>query len=290
MALSLVVFLAQVDGLLSASNDELSQLRRYRLIKSAVERYSGDAPDTIAEDEVGDGGKYYAISGLASWVEGFSRVAAIEYPAQAVSSDAIPQYLEPEDWRDNYWASNVRYLFLPNHSPSATETMRITYTVPYEWTASSITTAVAQTAHGLSVNDYAYQDTSWQKATDARIATHRVTAVADADNFTAALLEADIPTADFFAVCNLAAGLCCEAISTKFSRTNDATIAADSVHHISRAGEFARRAKEYIAMYDRHMGLGEKTPVQGTGDFVDWDTSPGWRPGRQFIFHGKGTR
>ena len=45
MAISLTVFRAQVDGLLSADDDELSQLRRERIIKAALERYSHDAPD-----------------------------------------------------------------------------------------------------------------------------------------------------------------------------------------------------------------------------------------------------
>ena len=54
---------------------------------------------------------------------------------------------------------------------------------------------------------------------------------------------------------------------------------------------FASRAKEFIKMYERHIGLGEKeAPVQAAGAFVDWDTEPGWPTGRQYIFHGKGTR
>ena len=84
MAISLTVFLAQVDGLLSADNDELSQLRRDRLIKAALERYSHDSPDEVTTDVTGDAGKYYALaSSISSWVEGFSQVVSIQYPAEA---------------------------------------------------------------------------------------------------------------------------------------------------------------------------------------------------------------
>jgi hypothetical protein len=290
----LSLFLAQVDNLISADDDELSKLARYRMIKSAVERYSTDAPDTYYEDEVGDAGKYYKLTGtgavLANWVEGFSRISSIEYPAATVASDEAPNYLEPEDWRDDYYFSAERYLYLPNHTPAATETMRIGFTIPYTWTASATTQAVTQTSHGFVVGDYVYeQNDKFHKSIDARIATHIITAK-DTNTFTAALLQTNIPVGDFFALCNLAAGMCCQAISAKYSRTNDPTINADSVGHTTRAGEFSRRAKDFIGLYERHLGIsgGENGAkiTQAAGDFVDFDTAPGWPSNRGYIFHG----
>lgn len=293
MAISLTVFRAQIDGQITADDAELSQLTRNRHIKSAIERYSIDRPDEVIEDESGDAGKYYAITGesglLTSWVEGFSRVVEIEYPAATIDSDEAPQYLDREDWRDDYIASSVRYLYLPNHAPAATETMRIRYTAPWLWTASSVTTAVNQTAHGFSKNDYVYQDpddSAWYEATDQRIATHQVSAVADENNFTAALLEVDIPVGDFFAVCHLAAALCCDALSAQYARIGDSTVNVDSAAHVTKSQEFARQAKRFMELYNQHLGLGQEQKVEGTGDFVDWDTAPGWPSGRQYIFHG----
>jgi hypothetical protein len=297
MAISLTVFRAQVDGLLSADNDELSQLRRERQIKAALERYSRDRPDEVTEDITGDAGKYYGIvASLTSWVEGFSRVVAIEYPAPTVASDEAPTYLEPEDWDDDYWDGTTRYLWLPNHAPSAAEALRVRYTAPYAWTASTtITTAVADVGHGFSVDDWLYkEELSWVEATDARIATHQVSAVADVDNYTRALLEADPPVQDFFAICNLAGGLCAQAIADKYSRTSDSTIAVDSVDHLSRADQWSRRARELMALYADHMGIGGDgdagTTAPAAGDFVDWDTAPGWPTGRDYLFHGRHTR
>ena len=295
MALLLSVFRTQVDALITADADIFSQVNRDRQVQAAVERYSKDAPDTQTDDVTGDGGKYYVVTTeLSSWVEGFSRITDIEYPAATIASDETPQYLNPEDFQDDYWAdvsgTQTRHLYLPNHSPASTETMRITYTVPWPWAASSTTTAVVQEAHGFSVDDYVYLDSTWQEAADIRNATHQVTAAADADNFTAAVLEVDIPTSDFFAVCHLAAGLICQDVAARYARTSDSTILADSVGHTTRSEQHARRAKEFFALYEKHLGLGEEADTKAAGDFVDWDTAPGWPSGRDYIFHGRGVR
>jgi hypothetical protein len=73
-------------------------------------------------------------------VDDFSQILSIEYPAVTISNDDVPTYLEPEDWQDDYEASGVVYLLLPNHTPAATETMRITYTAPYVWASSATET------------------------------------------------------------------------------------------------------------------------------------------------------
>lgn len=292
MAFTLDAFKAQVDNLISAQDSEFSDLARYRMVKAAVERYSRDAPDTYSEDEAGDGGKYYDLTGasakLANWVEGFSRVTAIQLPAPTVASDESPNYLEPEDWDDDYWAGGVRYLFLPHHAPAATDTMRITFTVPYSWAISSVVTTVSQTAHGLSVDDYAYVDPSdskWYEAPEQRVATHQVATVTDADNFTAKILQTTVPPRDFFAICHLAAALSCQAIAARYSRTMETSIAADSVAHITRAVEFSNRAKEFEKLYRQHLGLDAEQVQHGAAAFVDLDTAPGWPAGRQYLFH-----
>lgn len=244
MTTALTTFQAQVEILLGDdANTELSDHKIREMVKAAVERYSRDKPDEITEDESGDGGIYYDVANLlASWVEDFSRIISVQYPAEAITDDSQPQYLENDDWNDNYWQGGTRYLLFNNVAPASGDTFRVTYTAPYT----------------LSSNDY------------------------------------DTPTQDFYAICNLAAGLCCMAIATKFSRTSDATIAADSVNHTPRSSQFSARAKQYIGFYEEHMGLGSddgKPPYAlPAGAFIDFDTAPSWQPGRQFLFHSKGTR
>lgn len=240
MTLALTLFRSQVTDLISADNTELSESARDERVKSALEKYSHDAPDEYTEDVTGDGGKYYSIAAsLTEWVEGFSRVKEIEYPAATIASDEQPQYLEREDWIDDYFQDEsdvqVRYLYLPNHAPAATETMRITYTRPY--------------------------------------------------TFTGGTPACDIPTQDFFAVCHLAAALCCDALSAKYARIGDSTVNVDSAAHVTKSQEFARQAKRFMELYNQHMGIGQEQKVEGTGDFVDWDTAPGWPIGRQYVFH-----
>lgn len=298
MAITLTVFLAQVDGLLSADDNELSELRRSWNVKAALERYSRDNPYEATVDVTGDGGNYYPIaSNLTLWIEGFSQIIAIEYPAPTVSSDQAPVYLNREDWIDDYWDSSVatplRYLYLPNHAPAATQKLRIRYTTQYEWSASTSTVVVAQTAHGFSANNYIYEENqTWYKATDARIATHQVTAVTDENNYTRAVLQSSPPTKDFFALCWLGAGYSAQAIADKYSRSSDSPIAVDTVNHLNKAEQWSRRARELIGLYEQHMGLvsGGVAGLSGTpaaGEFVDWDTSP---YNRSYLYHGKYTR
>ena len=294
MAFPISVFRAQVDNNLGAKTDTdiLDNLSRHRHIKAALETYSQDMPDTYTEDESGDGGRYYPLTGvdavLANWQDDFSQVTAIEYPAQAVSADESPIYLDSEDWRDDYDVAGVTYLFLPNHAPASDETMRVTFTVPYNWTESGVTTAVEQVGHGFSDEDYIYQDGStWYAADEQRVATHIVESVTDSDNFTAAELQADVPVAHFFAICDLATAYCCEAIATGYSNTSDSTITADSVNHPTRAAEFAKRARAFETKYRAALGLdadSEKSE-RAASAFADWDTEPTFPHGRRYLYH-----
>ena len=140
---NIIEFRTQVDYMIAADEDEMVEPARDKLIKAAVAQYSRDRPDEYVEDVTGDAGKYYDLaSELSYWDEGFSRILAIEYPAATIASDETPQYLDPEDWDDDYWYDGDRYLWLPNHAPAATEAMRIRYTRPYAWSGDPLATDV----------------------------------------------------------------------------------------------------------------------------------------------------
>ncbi len=98
-----------------------------------------------------------------------------------------------------------------------------------------------------------------------------------------------LPAQDFNAFCYLAAALCCQTIATKYSRTNDSTINADSVNHPTRADLFAARYREYLKLYAQLLGIdgGDNTQVaRGAAEFLDMDSVPGWPAGRQYLYHG----
>ena len=150
MSTSRDTFVTQLLVLLASQSVDTTKLptqAQQAAVQQAVEEYSRDRPDTTTADVTGTGARYYAITTtlFAAWSEGFSQIKAIEYPAITIASGDTPQYLEPDDWRSDYRAAGVRYLYLPRHTPAATEKMRVTYTVPYSWsgTASATTTPAA---------------------------------------------------------------------------------------------------------------------------------------------------
>lgn len=292
MSTLITAYQAQVDELLAADNDLLSQVARLRNVRAAIERFSLDRTNKQMDDVAGTGSRYYAVAtALTAWSEDFSRVVSIQYPAPVVASNETPVYLEPEDWQDDYKASDVRYLYLPNHAPAATEKLRIEYTTPWRWSVSTTTLTVTQTAHGLVLDDYIYHNgTSYVKG-DVALATHRVSVVTTGtpNSFTAKELQSDAPATAFHALCYLAASICCQALAARFAKTNDSTILADATRSTSNSTEFATRATEFRRMYQQALGSVEEKK-EGAGNFVDWDTAPGWPRGRQFIFHGPGVR
>jgi len=294
MAFTLDFFKSQVDGLIDADDNLLPSLARYRQIMAAVDHYSADHPNEIAADVTGAATRYYAVAAnLTSWVEGLSSILRIQYPAPVIASNETPVYLDDDDFQDNYWAAvsgvQTRYLYLPNHMPAATETMRVTYACPWAWSASSTTVSITKAAHGFVAGDYLYQDTTtgeWVKG-DVRTSTHVVTVKAT-DTFTAALLQCSIPPADFFAVCNLAASLCLSALAAKFAKTSDSTISADSVNHDARSGSHEARAKYFMKLYQSHMGLDKDTTVAAAGMFVDLGLGDTPDEGRRYL-HDRGS-
>ncbi len=140
MSTSVQTFIEQIDReLRGIPTTELDEPDKVEHLKAALEKYSKDRPDVAHLDKAGDGGKYYEINTttFTEWVEGFSRIVSIEYPAATIASDERPRLLLPaHDWDDNYWEESARHLYLPNHAPLSSEEMRIVYTTPYAFSGS----------------------------------------------------------------------------------------------------------------------------------------------------------
>lgn len=111
-------------------------------IAQAVNSYSRDFPRIVVEAEVGDSGKYYPLSNLASWEDDFSAITQIDYDAGSrIGSDETPQFLSEDngDWK-YYRDASTRYFFLPKHSPDSGTTLLVTYTARH--TVDSTTSTV----------------------------------------------------------------------------------------------------------------------------------------------------
>lgn len=96
-----------------------------------------------------------------------------------------------------------------------------------------------------------------------------------------------VPAQDTDALCNLAAGLCCGALSRIYSQTSDPAIDADSVNYQGKANEYAKRAEELIIRYSEHMGKKDGSPLAACG-VRDWDTFFSW--GGDYLIHPQTNR
>lgn len=118
----------------SINNPTLTEDDVDAAIQSAVKGdYSRHRPRQVVTDITGTGSSYYKLTGTVSgWVDDVSRVEAVEYPAldPASASAGAPEYLEPWEW-EIYLKSTDMYLRLKTVQPSASETVRITFTAQH---------------------------------------------------------------------------------------------------------------------------------------------------------------
>ena len=88
--------------------------------REALSRYDLDAPLQVVEDLSGDGSTYDFA--LTSWVDQFSRVSSVEYPAGYRPATVV----DPNDY-EIYQTSSTTKLRLKFDTPGASETVRVNY-------------------------------------------------------------------------------------------------------------------------------------------------------------------
>jgi hypothetical protein len=103
----------------------IGQVEQLNAINSALALHAKHRPRQIVEDVAGTGGFDYALSGFASWADGFSRIVQVEYPVDDTSPDA--SVLEEEDWTIYKKPAGDVLRFL-DATPETDETIRVTYT------------------------------------------------------------------------------------------------------------------------------------------------------------------
>lgn len=108
-------------------------------IQEAVRQdYSRHRPDVVTVDRAG-AGALYLVDSLPDYDLGFSQVTGIEYPAAEQGDTFTPPVLLGDQEWGWYRQADGLYLVLYNRTPVATETVRITYTVPRVHTTSQDT-------------------------------------------------------------------------------------------------------------------------------------------------------
>lgn len=94
------------------------------IVVAALAQFSKDCPYIKVSDISGDGGYDYSLP--TTWQDGFSVIKKLEYPA----GEREPVYMEPENWII-YNNGSSKKLRLLNHTPTASETIRLTYTIAF---------------------------------------------------------------------------------------------------------------------------------------------------------------
>jgi len=105
-------------------------------ISAALNKYSSHRPLIVSEDEVGNGSFDYALTLLASWIDGFSTIKSVEYPLDDTTQAAA--ILQDDAWQI-YHKPTGKYLRLLEDTPAATESLRITYTALHTCTDAACT-------------------------------------------------------------------------------------------------------------------------------------------------------
>jgi len=95
----------------------------YPAIDAALERYGKHRPRELVKDVQGAGS--HDVNLPDEWIEELSRVVRVEYPV-----DEVPASLLADDRWQIYQAPTGPVLRLLDEEPSATESVRVTITVP----------------------------------------------------------------------------------------------------------------------------------------------------------------
>lgn len=99
-----------------------------KFILSAMRRYSMDRPNYKVVDITGTSVKYIDRDGLTGWVAGFSVIDHIEAIAPTVADEEPPVPLERVQWRW-YQTTSKNYIFLVDHEPTASEKIRVRFSI-----------------------------------------------------------------------------------------------------------------------------------------------------------------
>ncbi|MDY7034551.1 MAG: hypothetical protein SV375_00085 [Thermodesulfobacteriota bacterium] len=105
-------------------------------IGMAMKGHSRHSPREVIEDVAGDGSFDYAVSGFASWSDGFSVIRQVEYPVDDTDED--PDILQDDKWMIYEKPAGKCLRFLTT-TPDTGEEMRLTYTALHTCTDSACT-------------------------------------------------------------------------------------------------------------------------------------------------------
>lgn len=117
-----------VDELVKDYSNTVKPDERARAIRAAVYKFSKDRPRQVVYDITANGSYDYLLPNVLGkeWVDGFSYVASVEYPA----GEQIPSIVDESDYTI-YDSGTRRVLRFLSSSPQSGYTIRMKYTTPW---------------------------------------------------------------------------------------------------------------------------------------------------------------
>lgn len=112
-----------------------------------------------------------------------------------------------------------------------------------------------------------------------------------------AAADTTVPDKDFYALCDLTASLCADAIAGKYAQSSDPILNSEVTSYRSKPQEWRDIAKRYESRYRDALGLGPAEGPQGgpggasalpASRNVNWDFVPSGRS--DWLFHRRGLR
>jgi len=135
LAHTLDQFQAQRDVVFRDAAGKLLSGDRDALLQQAILQYSKDRSRELATDVSGNGTSFIAVpsSGGDVFDETFSTIRSIEFPLGSIPPNLVPE----EDWR-LYRTPSALQIMLLSTAPSATDTVRITWTAKHKSDGSTV--------------------------------------------------------------------------------------------------------------------------------------------------------
>lgn len=200
-------FNARVDSLLLDDADWLTSSRVDENIVAAAKLYSLHKPLVKVDEFAGDGGYDYDLPD--DWIQGFSRISQVEYPYDEQNPSIVPK----EEWTiflKLVGSTQTYVLRFLDTSPTASDSVRVTYTIPHSILAGS------STVHQNDVEAVCHLATSLclRAIASKMLQTSQPTIAADAVSYAAKSSAAASRAKEFFQSYLVAMGLTEEVAAT----------------------------------------------------------------------------
>jgi len=133
-------------------------------VAEAMRDYSFYCPYLKRKAVTGTGTHYYKITStdFPSWVEGFSTITEIIYPAPTISDDEETPRLYESDEYELYSDGTDWYLHFFNESPGSTEAFLVTYTIVH-----TIGGLESASTNATTIPDIHFEAVVWRAAAAA---------------------------------------------------------------------------------------------------------------------------